>query len=259
MEPHAGRRHEAGAVRPARPTERVKSEGLLERSLQLRRRPGDRHLEPPELGELASSAPVKASRLRRCFRLVDGRPARQELEDRSFDSLDHVQSAPPQRGHDAAPAGRAVEVDELVIRRRQSLGQQPGHRLVGIARQQDIREHRLPAAHEAHDPDSCLDRDHQRECAHKSPVLPHDMHCERPAVAVVTPPLAEPGVEEERAGSLHPRDEVVPLPLERLELNGARHGLHDRRRAHDRHGLLPSDAPPRRPCATAEAPGLIRR
>ena len=158
VEPHAGRRHEAGPVRPALPTERVKPEGLLERRLQLSRCPGDRHLDLPELGELAPSAPVQASRLRRCLRLVDGRPARQELEDRCFDSLDHVQPAPPQRGHDAARGGRAVEVDELVIRRRQSLGQQPGHRVVGIGRQQHIGQNRLAAAHEAHDPDSCLDR-----------------------------------------------------------------------------------------------------
>ena len=259
MEPHAGRRHEAGTVRPARPTERVKPEGVLERCLQLIRCPGDRHLEPPELAELASSAPVQASRLRRCLRLVDGRPARQELEDRSFDSLDHVQPAPPKRGHDATPGGRPVEVDELMIRRQHLLGQQTGHRVVGIGGQQDIRQNRLAAAHEAHDPGSRLDSDHQWECAQQSTVLPHDVHRERPTVAVVTPPLAEPGVEKERAGSLHGGDEVVPLPFERLERSGARHGLHDRRRAHDRHGLGPSDAPPRRPCATAEAPGRIRR
>ena len=153
---HARRRHEAGAVRPARPTERVEAEGLLQRRLQLGVCSGDRHLESPQSGELTSPPPVQAARLRRRLLLVDRRPVRKEIENGSLDPDDHLEAARPERVDDPTPEGNAVQVDEVVIRGGQPRGQQSGHRVVGIGREQQVRQHRLPAAHESHDTHSSL-------------------------------------------------------------------------------------------------------
>jgi len=77
-------------------------------------------------------------------------------------------------------------------------------------RDQRVRERGLARAHEGADPQAALGECDQRQGADELVPTEGDLDRQSVALAVMTPPLDHPTVEEERAGPRHRPDERVP-------------------------------------------------
>ena len=224
VEPPAGRAREAGAVGPSRPPAVVQGERLLERRPELVQRPRDGDVHRPEAGELAPPPAVQAPLLRRRLGSVHGVPAVREVEHRSLDALDHLEAV-AERGRDPALRRKAVEVDDVAA----ALSHTPDERFAHLAprarREEDVGEDRLGAAHEGRHPQPGTAAHDERERSDEPPVTASHVDPELCAGSVVTAPLGEPAVQQERARTRHRAHELVPLGLECLEALGGRDGL----------------------------------
>ena len=101
---------------------------MLERLQQLRLGPRLEEIDFAERRELISAPAVQAAPLRRGLGLVDGLPARAEIENRSLDPRDEPQPGRTERGGEAASTRQPEELGEVLTRARAAFGERRSER-----------------------------------------------------------------------------------------------------------------------------------
>jgi hypothetical protein len=211
VETPSGWRRETRAVGAAVPAERVQLEGVLESGCQLVVRPGDRHLDLPELGEVPPPAPLLGPLLRGHLRLVDVVPVALDVEHGCFRPLYELELRIAECVHQAASAGQAEKIREVVARARDASGQGSRGRDALTGGDEKVGERRVRSTDEGEYPQPVPRSHAQRECADESSVPVGDMNGQVPVLAVVPPPLEQPAVKQHGARPRHRPNEAVPV------------------------------------------------
>lgn len=115
---------------------------------------------------------------------------------------------------EAALVGEAEEIDVIVLGGEDAVDQRFDDLLPFAFRDERVREHGLARADEGADAQAVPRERDQRQGADELVPAEGNLDGEAAALAVMTPPLDQPAVQEERAGPGHCPDEGVPRAAE---------------------------------------------
>src|SRR6185437_925546 len=132
------------------------------------------------------------------FPSIHGLPAVREVEHRGFDPLKELQPAWTVHGGKTALRRESEEVDVVVLRGDRAVGQRLDELLALILGDERVRERGLPCPYERPDPQSAVREGDQRQRSDELASTERDLDGEPALLAVMAPPLDDPGVQQER-------------------------------------------------------------